>query len=1333
MKTMKLPLALISICLLLSVTAAIGAREDIRFRTMQVTDGLSNNHVNAIMRDSQGFMWFGTASGLNRYDGFSIKEFQNNPSDSLSLHDNYVQSIEEDSLHRLWICAGDIYSIFDPETERFHRLGFPFYKELGMKASAQLVRVDGENLWLWGRNDGLYHAAEGKARKLMDYDSRREVTSILVDEQGNHVYIAENGGSVRILDRNTGRPLKTLVIPDHKDMPLTYTLFLDNRKRLWAYCEYGAQVYDTLSGNWLGPEILPTYNTNAVKAVNEDANGDIWIGYDNDGVEVKRSDGTKEFLRSDINDPHSLGNNSVESIFYDPDGGMWVATYKRGVSVYYPSEYKFQIYALGDVNCIVPVSGNGSKVYVGTDHGELMTFDLSTHQTVRIPVPGPYGKRAITAMATGDDGTLWVGTYKGGMYSFRGGIIRHYSQQEGLLSANVWSIVVDPKGKLWIGTLGSGVQCMNLADGSFHNFNVSNSGLTSDFVSCMTLGKDGNIYVGATDGVSIIDPSTETVRHLDGFRQQGISYGSLNVNQLMCDSRGLLWIATREGLFVYDNKNDKTYSPQLRPSSNTMFINGVIEGADGTVWVTSGSTLYSVSVEDSAKNGYKFNPYAFGVEDGLSGTNFNQRSLCLTPDGEVLVGFLGGILVVDPYKLQTSARNPEIKFVELSVGNTPVVAGHEYGGRVILKKALPYVSELKLGAKQNDITVSFSIDSYQRSSREVFEYMLEGYDDSWRTCPRGVNYAHYMKLPPGNYTLKVRLSIPGLPSDRIMGELKILIAKPWYARWWMVMIYVLTAAGLILLGLWLVRRRERRKYQERQRRELERKELELNELKFKFFTNVSHDLRTPLTLILSPVESLLNEKTDEHDIKRLTTIKRNANRLLYLVNQLLDFRKKDMAGLSLNLSNGDIVRTVEKAVESFMDMADRRDIDLEFKSGSPCISMAYDEDKVTKCVMNLLSNAVKFTPDKGCILVTVLEVNGSLEIAVADSGAGVSDKDKKHIFERFYMGEDKSGNKTGTGIGLSLVFEYVSLHGGSVKVDDNKPCGAKFVLVLPMNLKSTVDAAQESPEEKEQSVPKIEESNEKNNNGRPRILFVDDNRDLTDFLRDEFGKLYEVDTAPDGEVAEKMARAKNYDLIVTDIMMPKVDGIQLTRTLKSEAATSNVPVIMLTAKQDVSSVVEGLSLGADDYVTKPFNNDVLALKIKRLVSLRKQGVRRSYIEPTPEDIEITPLDQQLIGKAVKYVENNMGRSDLTVEELSRELGMSRVHLYKKLLALTGKSPIEFIRVLRLKRAAQYLRESQMNVSEIAYQLGFNNPKYFSKYFKDEYGMTPSEYQEKTQK
>lgn len=358
------------------------------------------------------------------------------------------------------------------------------------------------------------------------------------------------------------------------------------------------------------------------------------------------------------------------------------------------------------------------------------------------------------------------------------------------------------------------------------------------------------------------------------------------------------------------------------------------------------------------------------------------------------------------------------------------------------------------------------------------------------------------------------------------------------------------------------------------------------------------------------------------------------------------------------------------------------------------------------------------------------------EIVVSDSGRGIDDKDKKHIFERFYMAGNESGAKTGTGIGLSLVFEYVKLHGGQTSVEDNKPNGAVFKLTIPMNLKvdesaatgnereATVNATAGAGADPDATVSAAERSD------RSSVLFVDDNKDLTTFLKDEFSGTYDVDTASDGMEALEMTKRKDYDLIVTDIMMPVMDGIKLTRELKSKKATQDIPVIMLTAKQDVSSVLEGLSLGADDYVTKPFNNQVLSLKIKRLVGLKRGGVKRSYIEPTPSEIEITSLDEQLVSKAVKYVEDNMSRPELTVEELSRELGMSRVHLYKKLVALTGKSPVEFIRVLRLKRAAQYLRESQMNVSEIAFQLGFNNPKYFSKYFKEEYGVTPKEYQDK---
>ena len=409
---------------------------------------------------------------------------------------------------------------------------------------------------------------------------------------------------------------------------------------------------------------------------------------------------------------------------------------------------------------------------------------------------------------------------------------------------------------------------------------------------------------------------------------------------------------------------------------------------------------------------------------------------------------------------------------------------------------------------------------------------------------------------------------------------------------------------------------------------------------------------------------------------------------------------------------------MRKAMDDFLDMAGRRNIDMRFESEPPAITMVYDADKITKCVMNLLSNAMKYTPDDGSILVRVEQKDDRMEIAVSDSGSGIVDKDKKHIFERFYMAGNDSGAETGTGIGLSLVFEYVKLHGGEVSVEDNKPTGAVFKLTIPMDLKvdetagtdneseATVNAPAGAGADPDATVSAAERSD------RPSVLFVDDNKDLTTFLKDEFSGTYDVDTASDGMEALEMTKRKDYDLIVTDIMMPVMDGIKLTRELKSKKATQDIPVIMLTAKQDVSSVLEGLSLGADDYVTKPFNNRVLALKIKRLVGLKRGGVKRSYIEPTPSEIEITSLDEQLVSKAVKYVEENMSRPELTVEEMSRELGMSRVHLYKKLVALTGKSPVEFIRVLRLKRAAQYLRESQMNVSEIAFQLGFNTPRIF---------------------
>lgn len=1321
--------------ILIFITSFALNGEDIRFRTIQESGGLASNHVLSMLRDSNGFMWFGTASGLNRFDGVGMKVFMNDPEDPASLHDNYVQDIQEDPQGNLWICAGDIYAVFEPRTETFRKLGPDYYKGIGMKQEAQIVYIDKNDMWLWARGDGLYARIGGVTRMVEAYDPQAEVTDIVSNPRTGHMYVARSDGSIGEYDKAGRKLVNKLHVGVQNVDRAIFSLFVDRMERLWVYSEYGAWVYDTGSGRWLGNEARPRLAGNSVTAIDQDAVGNIWIGYDNEGLEVRGADGSVTILKNRPGDITSLGNNSVESIYRDSDGGLWIATMKNGVSVYYPNEYKFSHYNVGDINCMAS-AGKGT-VYAGTDHGELIAIDTDSHSWHKIPVPAEYGDRAITDLGITSDGTVWIGTYKGGMYRYRNGQFTRYAEQNGLNSPNIWAVIPMADGTVWIGTLGSGIQKFDPASGKFTDYNVSNSGLKSNYINTMTLGRDGRIYIGTTEGVSVLEPSTGSIAAVEGYSKQVKRPGARNVNQLMYDSRGLLWIATREGLYVYDLAKDRLVNVSLDGKSSSMFISGVAEGEDKTVWVTSGSSIYNVSVESNVKSDeYRFVSYGFGVEDGLSGQSFNQRSLCVTADGLVLAGDLSGILVIDPQKLRFGSKVPRLRFTSLQIGNDMIEPGRKYGGRVVLPENLAYIKELNLGAKQNEITISFSTDSYQHASFGQYEYILEGYDDNWRRCPRGVNEVHYVQLPPGHYTLKVRLLYPGIPADEITGELEINVARPWYAAWWMICVYVLLGLAVVGGVMWWTRRRERIRYLAARRKEARRKEIELNEMKFRFFTNVSHDLRTPLTLILSPVESLLNEKTEERDVSRLNTIKRNADRLLYLVNQLLDFRKNEMSGLHLNLSRGNLTDTVRKAMDDFLDMADRRNIDMRFESEPPAIPMVYDADKITKCVMNLLSNAMKYTPDDGSILVRVEQKGDHVEIAVTDSGSGIDDKDKKHIFERFYMAGNESGAKTGTGIGLSLVFEYVKLHGGEVSVEDNKPNGAVFRLTIPMDLKvdetagtgneseATVNATAGAGADPDATVSAAERSD------RPSVLFVDDNKDLTTFLKDEFSATYDVDTASDGMEAMEMTKRKDYDLIVTDIMMPVMDGIKLTRELKSKKATQDIPVIMLTAKQDVSSVLEGLSLGADDYVTKPFNNQVLSLKIKRLVGLKRGGVKRSYIEPTPSEIEITSLDEQLVSKAVKYVEENMSRPELTVEEMSRELGMSRVHLYKKLVALTGKSPVEFIRVLRLKRAAQYLRESQMNVSEIAFQLGFNNPKYFSKYFKEEYGVTPKEYQDK---
>ena len=678
-------------------------------------------------------------------------------------------------------------------------------------------------------------------------------------------------------------------------------------------------------------------------------------------------------------------------------------------------------------------------------------------------------------------------------------------------------------------------------------------------------------------------------------------------------------------------------------------------------------------------------------------------------------------------------------FTGLSLFDEAVKVGQSYGGRVLIEKELNDVENVEFDYKQNIFSVSFASDNYNLPEKTQYMYKLEGFNNDWLTLPVGVHNVTFTNLAPGKYVLRVK----AINSDGYVGikeaTLGIVVNPPFWMSWWAYLLYTVGLVIVLFLARYRMLKREREKFHLQQIENEVAKNEEINNMKFRFFTNVSHELRTPLTLIISPLEGMLKETTDELQSTRLQLMYRNAQRLLHLVNQLLDFRKGEMSTHQLSLSEGDIISYVHSVCNSFLLMADKKHIQFSFFSGIDTFSMAFDADKVGKIVMNLLSNAFKFTPEGGRVTVMIEHVAGTpdiLEIKIADTGIGISDVDKEHIFERFYQAGHKGVEETtGNGIGLSLVRDFVTLHEGEVKVFDNIGMGSVFVIQFPVkHVETQVQLPEETgmsagdEEDKEMKEEAREETERKN---FPLLLIVDDNEDFRIFMRYSLELQYRVKLAVNGKEAWEMMQEELPDLVISDVMMPQMDGNELCRLIKQDKRTAHIPVILLTARQNTEAKLEGLQTGADDYVTKPFNMTILVLRIRKLIELsRYHRVTQGMIDPAPSEIVITSLDEKLIEKAIKYVEDNMSRTELSVEELSRELGMSRVHLYKKLLQITGKTPIEFIRVIRLKRAAQLLRESQLHVSEVAFEVGFNNPKYFSRYFKDEFGVLPSVYQEK---
>jgi signal transduction histidine kinase/DNA-binding response OmpR family regulator len=752
-----------------------------------------------------------------------------------------------------------------------------------------------------------------------------------------------------------------------------------------------------------------------------------------------------------------------------------------------------------------------------------------------------------------------------------------------------------------------------------------------------------------------------------------------------------------------------------------------------------GGLIRLVNPGDSSKINFNFAVY--NESDGLQGGQFNENAAYKTPRGELIFGGPNGFNIFSPENVKPTTAIPSVAFVDFQLFQKSIKIGESVSGRVILPRSILGIEEVVLPPGQNFFSIECTALNNLTSGASSFLYKLEGLHRGWLPVDEHSRKITFTGINPGDYTLRVK----ALDKDRFEfsdeRQLVIRVLPPFWKTKAAFALYVFGLIGILFLARKLIQQREKMKFVIEQERQEAMRMHELDMMKIRFFTNVSHEFRTPLTLILTPLDKLMRHAREPEQLTQYQLIQRNAKRLLNLVNQLLDFRKMEVQEIRFIPSEGDIINFIRDTVYSFSDLAEKKDIQLSFSSSVEVLETIFDQDKLEKILFNLLSNAFKFTPAQGSVSVmATLLVQGEekhLQIDVTDTGIGIPEDKLGKVFERFFQHElPKTMLNQGSGIGLSITKEFVRVHQGTITVDSEVGKGSCFSVRIPVRdvLK---ESHAESPTESSHSVvvnpEEVELSGEDGVTHIPSLLLVEDNDDFRFYLKDNLKARFTILEAKNGQDAWKLVLSRQPDLVVSDIMMPVMNGMELCRKIKEDQRVSHIPVILLTARTSEEQKLEGFESGADEYITKPFNFEILESRIKGLIAQRlkfHKTISNPQVDVKASELKITPLDTKFIENAIKCVEKNVSSPDFSVEHLGRELGISRAYLYKKIVALTGKSPLEFIRSIRLQHAAQLLERSQLTVAEIAYQVGFNNPKYFSRYFKEEFNMLPSQYANK---
>ncbi len=1374
------------IALILSILSSFYcfSQDNLKFRHLSVKDGLSNNNVFCSLQDKHGFIWFGTASGLNRFDGYSFKVFKHIENDSSSLSDNRIQVMQEDLDGRLWIGTSNGLNCFDPITERFQHF-FTSYLDSNSLSDNRITALHFSSdriLWV-GTENGLnrFDARTSKNirfvsnLKTQTTQPNKQITSITEDNSGNIWSGMWWGGLKRIQHR-------TLTIDDFFENSNQQNGFSNNNVLqvfpaqpgfLWIfYYNSNFRKFNLKTFQFSNVDGLTNGISGGVMA--QVKPGIIWFSKSAGELVIYNTiNKDVRFLKNVFNDPTSVSSGSVRSIFCDKSGIVWVCT-DKDVSYYDPNSQKFAPY-YHDLNlaqrdyCRSFFQDKSKKLWIDVFGVGLVRYDPITGKSQKINYDpsdsGSLGSRTIHGISETKSGEIWVATDNGisivDPVSFR--VVRKMfyisDHSAALLNTVNANVTCNQSHFFWIST-GDSLRIFDVFNQKQWQFSTKDQGaLNQTNTTCVIADRSGDLWIGSESfGLYRFQPSTGKLSSFVSKAGDSTSISSNTIHDIFQDRNGFLWLATPNGLNRFDLKLNRAVRYGIKQGLSANECYAVKEDSKGRLWI-----LNSLGLDRFDQSTGRIVKYT-----ELDGIALNSQGFYLTDDNQLVGGNPEkGFYLFSPDSITETKQVLPLYLTDFQIFNESVQIASEKI-KSPLNESILFAREITLNHKQSVISLEFAMPDFTSPQKNIYEYTLEGFDNRWFRTDGSRRQITYTNLNSGDYTFRVKSANSDGFWNPNETSLRLRILPPWWKTWWAYTFYTLTIAIILLLIRKYLLDKERLQHIIAIQNIEASKNKELSRLKQQFFTNISHEYRTPLTMISGPVDNLIRNigQFDRSKISELLLlVQRNANRLLQLTNQLLDVRKLETGHMKPEFSSGDFPDFILKIASGFQSLAEKININFQVviqpSSGNDYLQW-FDADKTEKIISNILSNAFKFTPESGKITLTVrnetkdTELSGEERlywtISVEDSGIGIPEDELNKVFDRFYQIENTHRRTAeGTGIGLALTKEIVGLLNGTIQVESELGKGSKFtVRLLIDNLKGSENSESEVriPDPIPENQPQISLVSATDSSGNmqvdedfPLVLLVEDNADMRQYVSGILNGKYRIHEAENGLQGFEMAVQDIPDLIISDVMMPELDGFELSFRFKNDERTCHIPIILLTSLASSENLIKGLENEADEYITKPFDDRVLLLTVKNLIASRiklkkmysallENPVQQAYSEEI-ETFEsgFSASERKFIDKLMSIMERNLADPDFDVQVFASEIGMESSVFHRKLKAVINQPPGDFIRSTRLKRASQLLTDKSISISEVAHLTGFgNNTNYFSTAFRKHFGISPKAYQ-----